>query len=312
MTVCIISHPDCHLHTMPNVAGDEHPENSARIDAISNQLVSSGLDYVLMHREGPEVTREQLERVHDSDYLDALVAKVPLDGFVEIGEDAFLSPCTLKAASRAAGSVVLGVDIVMQRLTKAVFANVRPPGHHAEHKRAMGFCFFNNIAVGAAYALAEYDLQRVAIVDFDVHHGNGTENVFADDARVLFCSSFQDRLFPQTEIKSNRANFVATPLSAVTKGAQFRQAITDQWLPALEVFNPQLIFISAGFDAHLLDDMSQVSLTEVDYQWVTEQLRSYMDSKDDCLGIVSGLEGGYDSGALARSAVAHIKALGKL
>tara|TARA_B100000809_G_C15123854_1_gene525382 strand:+ start:2038 stop:2976 length:939 start_codon:yes stop_codon:yes gene_type:complete len=312
MTVCIISHPDCHLHVMPEIAGDEHPENSARIDAISNQLVSSGLDYVLMYRDGPKVTREQLERVHDSDYLDALAAKAPLDGFVEIGEDAFLSPQTLIAASRAAGSVVLGVDIVMQRLTKAVFANVRPPGHHAERKRAMGFCFYNNIAVGAAYALAEYALQRVAIVDFDVHHGNGTEDVFIDDPRVLFCSSFQDRLFPQTEITSHRTNFVATPLPAVTKGAQFRQAIADQWLPALADFNPQLIFISAGFDAHLLDDMSQVSLTEVDYQWVSEQLRSYMDSSDDCLGIVSALEGGYESGALARSAVAHIKALGKL
>ena len=297
---------------MPEVAGDVHPENPARIDAISNQLVSSGLDYVLMHREGPEVTREQLERVHDSDYLDALAAKVPLDGRIEIGEDAYLSPCTLKAASRAAGSVVLGVDIVMQRLTKAVFANVRPPGHHAERKRAMGFCFYNNIAVGAAYALAKYDLQRVAIVDFDVHHGNGTEDIFADDPRVLFCSSFQDKLFPQTEINSHRANFVATPLLATTKGTQFRQAITDQWLPALETFNPELIFISAGFDAHLLDDMSQVSLTEVDYQWVSELLRRYMDNSDDCLGIVSALEGGYDSGALARSAVAHIKALGKL
>lgn len=312
MTVCIISHPECLLHEMPIVAGDPHPESPERIDAISNQLVSSGLDYVLMHRDAPVVTREQLERVHDSDYLEALIAKAPVEGLIEVGEDAFLSPHTLKAASRAAGSVVHGVDIIMEGLTKAVFANVRPPGHHAERKRAMGFCFYNNVAVGAAHALAQYDLERVAIVDFDVHHGNGTDDIFAEESRVLFCSSFQDHLFPQSEVRSSRDNFIAVPLPAITKGADFQKAISDYWLPALETFNPQLILISAGFDAHLLDDMSQVSLTEVDYQWVTEKLRTYMDSNEDCLGIVSVLEGGYDCGALARSAVAHIKALGCL
>lgn len=312
MTVCIISHPDCLLHEMPVVAGDPHPESAVRLDAISNQLVSSGLDYVLMHRDAPEVTREQLERVHDSAYLDALLSKAPEDGLVEVGEDAFLSPCTLKAASRAAGSAVLGVDVIMQGLTKAVFANVRPPGHHAERKRAMGFCFYNNVAVGAAHALAEYNLDRVAVVDFDVHHGNGTEDIFAEESRVLFCSSFQDKLFPQTEICSSRENFIAVPLPAVTKGADFQKAISDHWLPALAKFKPQMIFVSAGFDAHLLDDMSQVSLTEVDYQWVTEQLRGFMDEREECLGIVSVLEGGYDCGALARSVVAHIKALGRL
>lgn len=312
MTVCIISHPECLQHVMPVVAGDPHPESSERIDAISNQLVSSGLDYVLMHRDAPEVTRQQLERVHDSQYLDALMDKTPLEGNVEVGEDAYLSPYTLQAASRAAGSVIHGVDIVMQGLTMAVFANVRPPGHHAERKRAMGFCFYNNVAVGAAHALDHHNLERVAIVDFDVHHGNGTENIFEQDSRVLFCSSFQDKLFPQSEVRSSRDNFVAVPLPAVTKGSDFQKAISEYWLPALETFNPQMILISAGFDAHLLDDMSQVSLTEADYQWVTEKLRAYMDSKDDCMGIVSALEGGYDCGALARSAVAHIKALGRL
>lgn len=312
MTVCIISHPECLQHEMPTVAGDPHPESPERIDAISNQLVSSGLDYVLMHRDAPQVTQEQLERVHDSDYLEALAAKAPTEGLIEVGEDAFLSSHTLKAASRAAGSVVHGVDIIMQGLTKAAFANVRPPGHHAERKRAMGFCIYNNVAVGAAHALEQYDLERVAIVDFDVHHGNGTEDIFAEDSRVLFCSSFQDYLFPQSEVHSLRDNFIAVPLPAITKGADFQKAISDHWLPALEAFNPQLILISAGFDAHLLDDMSQVSLTEGDYQWVTEKLRAYMDSNEDCLGIVSVLEGGYDCGALARSAVAHIKALGCL
>lgn len=312
MTVCIISHPECLLHEMPVVAGDAHPESPERIDAISNQLVSSGLDYVLMHRDAPLVTQEQLERVHDRDYLEALVEKLPQDGLLEIGEDAFLSPNTLKAASRAAGAVVMGVDIVMQGLTKAVFANVRPPGHHAERKRAMGFCIYNNVAVGAAHALAEYNLERVAVVDFDVHHGNGTEDIFSHEPRVLFCSTFQEKLFPQSDIISTRKNFVATPLPAVAKGADFQKAVAQHWLPALEAFKPELILISAGFDAHLLDDMSQVSLTEVDYQWVTSQLRGYMDSHQECRGIVSVLEGGYDCGALARSAVAHIKALGCL
>lgn len=311
MTVCIISHPECHGHVMPDVAGDVHPECAERLDAISNQLVSSGLDYVLMHRDAPEVTREQLERVHCSEYLNALKQCLPDEGLKEVGEDAFLSPLTLKAARRAAGAGVLGVDMVLQGLTKAVFANVRPPGHHAERKRAMGFCFYNNIAVAAAHALSEHGLQRVAVVDFDVHHGNGTQDIFVDDPRVLFCSSFQDRLFPSSEVTGND-HIVTVPLAPVAKGQDFRQAISENWMPALEQFKPELILISAGFDAHMLDDMSQVCLSEQDYQWVTEQLRSYMDDNDDCLGLVSALEGGYELGALARSATAHIKALGKL
>jgi len=312
MTVCIISHTDCHLHQMPDVAGDRHPECAERLDAISNQLVSSGLDYVLMHRDAPEANREQLQRVHSVEYLDALEVREPQKGLVEVGEDAYLSVDTLQAARRAAGSAVLGVDIVMQGLTQAVFANVRPPGHHAERRRAMGFCFYNNVAVGAAHALAVHGLKRVAIVDFDVHHGNGTEDIFEREPRVLFCSSYQDRLFPDTEVCSDRDNFINVPLPAVTKGPEFQRAIAEHWLPALEKFRPELIMISAGFDAHVLDDMSQVSLSEVDYQWVTEQLRAYMDDHEQCRGIVSTLEGGYELGALARSAVAHIKALGRL
>lgn len=312
MTVCIISHPDCHLHTMPDVAGDIHPECAERLDAISNQLVSSGLDYVLMHRDAPEVTAEQLLRVHCAEYLESLNNDLPVEGLKEVGDDAFLSPGTLKAARRAAGAAVLGVDIVMQGLTNTVFANVRPPGHHAERKRAMGFCFYNNVAVGAAHALSEYGLERVAIVDFDVHHGNGTQDIFTDDSRILFCSSFQHPLFPNTVVETDNKNIVNVPLPAVTKGPDFQKAISEHWLPALEQFNPQLIMISAGFDAHLLDDMSQVSLTEVDYQWVTEQLRAHMDNHVACRGLVSTLEGGYELGSLARSVVAHVKALGKL
>ena len=312
MTVCIISHSDCHLHQMPEVAGDRHPECAERLGAISNQLVSSGLDYVLMHRDAPEATREQLQRVHTMEYLNALEARQPQEGLVEVGEDAYLSPDTLLAARRAAGSAVLGVDMVMHGLAPAVFANVRPPGHHAERGRAMGFCFYNNVAVGAAHALVEHGLERVAIVDFDVHHGNGTEEIFQEESRVLFCSSYQDRLFPNTAVCSERENFISVPLPAVAKGPDFQKAISEYWLPALEKFQPQLIMISAGFDAHMLDDMSQVSLSEVDYQWVTAQLRAYLDAHEHCRGIVSTLEGGYELGALARSAVAHIKALGRL
>jgi len=291
---------------------DQHPECPERLEAIHNQLLSSGLEFVLTERDAVAATDAQLARAHEPQHLQWLESQLPEAGIVSLGDDIFLSPNSLIAARYAAGSGAQGVDLVMQGTTKVVFCNVRPPGHHAERARAMGFCLYNNIAVAAYHALDAYGLKRVAIVDFDVHHGNGTQDIFLDEPRVLFCSSFQHPFYPNTDIAVERPHLVNVPLPATTRGAEFQQAISDHWLPALEQFAPELILISAGFDAHLLDDMSSISLTEQDYQWVSEQLRAYVDQHEPCRGIVSMLEGGYNLPALGRSVVAHVKALAKL
>ncbi len=318
MLATIISHPSCHRHRMP----DGHPECPERLDAINNRLLTSGLDGLLMHKPAPEVTREQLLRVHEATYLaslDAAAAKIGDKQILPFDTDVYLSADSLEAARHAAGAAVHGVDLVMAGDTDAVFCNVRPPGHHAEPDRAMGFCLYNNIAVAAAHALTHHGLERVAIVDFDVHHGNGTQAMFYDEPRVLFCSSFQHPFYPGTPINVKREHIVNVPLPATSHSEAFRAAIAKQWLPALERFRPQLLLISAGFDAHEEDDMSSISLTDRDYQWISEQLRTLVDqsretddSNDHCRGIVSTLEGGYALSALGRSAVAHIKALAKL
>ncbi|MBU2884676.1 histone deacetylase family protein [Gilvimarinus agarilyticus] len=308
MTVVIISHPSCQQHLAP----EGHPECPERIDAIRNQMIASGLDFVVNERDAQEVTDAQLQAVHDADYLASLKSLPPSNGIRVFDNDVWMSPKTLLAARHAAGSGVQAVDLVLTGKAKGVFCNVRPPGHHAERHRAMGFCIYNNIAVAAQYALDHHGLERVAILDFDVHQGNGTLDIFLQEPRVLFCSTFQHPFYPNTELINQPGHIVNAPLAATAKGEDFRQAVKHYWLPALEQFQPQLLLISAGFDGHLLDDMSSVSLTEADYAWVTTELRAYVDNHDFCLGIVSMLEGGYDLPALGRSAVAHIKAMGKL
>lgn len=314
MIATLISHPSCHEHQMP----DGHPECPGRIDAIANQLLASGIDALLYQREAPAVTDEQLLRVHTAEHIQQVARAIPTSGVHYFAEDVYVSPHTLMAARHAAGAGILGVDMIMRGETDAVFCNVRPPGHHAEHDRAMGFCIFNNIAVAAKHALETYGLSRIAIVDFDVHHGNGTQDIFLQDARVLFCSSFQYPFYPNTEIDDVPAHILNTPLPATCRSQGFRDAISAHWFPALEAFKPQLIFISAGFDAYIDDDMSSVSLVEQDYGWITQYLRQLMDNskklpeQDQCKGIVSCLEGGYDLLGLGRCAVTHIKALAKI
>lgn len=299
-----ISHPDCLLHD----AGPLHPDTPERLTAISDQLVMTGLDFVLSHYDAPKATRPQLERVHTPAYIDRILALAPDDESIEIDGDTVMSPGTLSAALRAAGAGVMGVDLIMRDEAGPVFCGVRPPGHHAEPGTAMGFCLFNNIAVAAAHALEEYGCRRIAIVDFDVHHGNGTEEIFKGDDRVLFCSSFQHPFYPYTGHGSDTANLVDVPLPAGTTGAAFRAAIAREWLPALNDFKPEFLFISAGFDAHILDDMSDIRLTEADYAWLTRELKSV--AQVHAKGrILSMLEGGYELGALARSVVSHLKAL---
>jgi acetoin utilization deacetylase AcuC-like enzyme len=302
-----ISHPLCLKHDM----GAHHPECPARIHAIEDQLIASGLFGYLQHHDAPEVTREQLLRVHDGDYLDDIASKAPKAGILNLDGDTTMNPYTYPAALRAAGAVVMAVDIVMAQQVENAFCNIRPPGHHAERAQAMGFCIFNNVAVGAAHALAAHGLSRVAIADFDVHHGNGTEDIFRIDPRVMLCSTFQHPFYPYCGADSSNDHIINVPLKAGTSGVEFRTAVTEQWLPALERFQPEFIFISAGFDAHRDDDMGSMRLVEADYAWVTEELKrvaaKYAQSR-----IVSVLEGGYELHALGRSAMAHIKVLSGL
>jgi len=302
MPIAFISHPACIDH----VAGDYHPEAPSRLYAINDRLIASGLDMVLMHHDAPAATLEQLLRAHDADYVQHVFDSSPTAGYVWLDGDTALGPHTLEAALHAAGATVRAVDLVMAGDAAQAFCAVRPPGHHAERARAMGFCFFNNVAIGAAHAMAEHGIERVAIVDFDVHHGNGTEDIFTGDERVLFCSSFQHPFYPHTGFDSKAPNVVNCPLPSRADGAAFRAAVQDHWLPALARFEPQLVMISAGFDAHREEDMAHLMLHEFDYAWITKQLveiaRRYAGGR-----IVSVLEGGYNLDALARCVVVHIK-----
>lgn len=302
--LAVISHPDCHDHDV----GSLHPESADRLSAINDQIIMSGMEFVLQHYDAPLATKDQIKLAHDPDYVDRVFEIAPSEGSIELDGDTVMSPGTLKAALRASGAGIMGVDLVMQGKAGPVFCAIRPPGHHAEFNKAMGFCVFDNIAVAAAHAMEEYGLQRVAIVDFDVHHGNGTEDIFKNDPRVLFCSSYQHPFYPFTGHESDMPNLVSVPLSASTDGPAFRQAISEHWLPALDAFKPEIVFISAGFDAHISDDMSSLRLTEADYSWITEELLK-IAQKHAKGRVVSMLEGGYDVGSLARSVVAHLKAL---
>ena len=299
-----VSHPECLSHD----AGDGHPESADRIYAIQNYLIVSNLEFVLHHYEAPLATREQLTAVHDAGYIDHILAQRVESGYVHLDGDTTMSPGTLQAALRAAGSGVHAVDLVMDGTANPVFCAVRPPGHHATRDTAMGFCLFDNIAVAAAHAMNAHGIERVAIIDFDVHHGNGTEDIFRDDDRVLFCSSFQHPFYPFTGHEKTTRNLIDVPLKAGATGVDFRKAVTEHWMPALEAFAPQFIFISAGFDAHVFDDMSDIQLTDGDYAWVTEQMAAIAKKHSESR-IVSMLEGGYEPDSLARAVAAHLKAL---
>ena len=291
--------------------GSHHPECPARIGAIEDHLLATGILEHLVDVDAPAATREQLLRVHDPGYVDAIEASVPERGLVHLDPDTAMNPHSHHAALRAAGAAIKATDLVMKGEVENAFCNVRPPGHHAARARAMGFCFFNNVAVGAAHALEKHGLERVVIVDFDVHHGNGTEDIFRDDPRVLMVSTFQHPFYPYSGVEGRSDRMVNIPLTAYSSGVHFRQAVEKFWMPALERFRPQMAFISAGFDAHRDDDMAALNLVESDYAWVTGQLVVYADRF--CGGrIVSTLEGGYELDALARSVAVHLRALARL
>lgn len=304
MRTAYITHSDCRLHD----TGPGHPENASRLFAIEDQFVVSGLDNVLRYVDAPKATDEQLLRAHPQAYLTAITEAIPRSGHARLDPDTVVSPKSLDAAYRAAGAVVEAVDLVMSGDMDSAFCGVRPPGHHAESNQSMGFCIFDNIAVGAAHALEAYGLKKVAIVDFDVHHGNGTEDIFRNENRVLFCSTFQHPFYPFTPLLENAPNRISVPLEATAKSDEFRAAVTEHWLPALEAFEPEMVFVSAGFDAHCDDDMSHVSLTDADFRWVSERIVEVAD-KSASGRIVSVLEGGYELKSLARCVEAHVRVI---
>ncbi|MDA3922972.1 MAG: histone deacetylase family protein [Salinisphaera sp.] len=303
-TAYFSTHELCGAHDM----GSGHPESPDRLAAIEKGLEVVGVANLLDRRDAPVASIDAIKRVHDPAYVDQLLAIVPATGRVPVDADTLLTPHSLTAARHAAGAVIGATDAVMNGQVANAFCAVRPPGHHAEYDRAMGFCFFGNVAVGAAHAMAVYGLKRVAILDFDVHHGNGTEDVFRDEPRVLFCSSYQNPLFPFTSDTSQPGHLIKTPLRAGTGGHVFRNAIERDWLPALDAQRPELIFISAGFDAHRSDPLADLQLEAQDFQWVTQRICEVADRYCDGR-IVSSLEGGYALDALAASAAIHIDSL---
>ncbi len=304
MLCAFITHADCARHEM----GPGHPECPERLAAIQDHLMMKGLlDYMQLY-DAPLATEEQLARAHSVLYIKDMIASAPAHGYHAVDPDTQMNPHTLTAALRAAGAAVHATDLVMRGEVPTAFCSVRPPGHHAEHAAAMGFCFFNNAAVGIRHALDVHGLERVALIDFDVHHGNGSENIFRGDDRVLMCSIYEKGLYPFSGEQAVGPHMVNVGLPSRSAGDKFREAVTQQWMPALHAFKPQMIFISAGFDAHREDDMGNLGLVEADYAWVTQQVVAV--AAEYARGrIVSCLEGGYVMSSLARSVGAHIKVL---
>jgi acetoin utilization deacetylase AcuC-like enzyme len=308
MSTAFYSHPACRLHDM----GAGHPECPQRLDAITDHLLATGLDVALDFREAPQATALQLGRAHASGYvseLSDLLVHVRDDGETRaLDPDTIACPGTLAAALHAAGAAVAATDDVLAGRARNAFCAVRPPGHHATRDQTMGFCFFNNVAIAARHALDEHGLKRVAIIDFDVHHGNGTEDIIAGDERVLMCSFFQHPLYPYSGAVPKGTNMVNVPVAPYTRGPAVRETIDAMWMPALEEFRPEMVFISAGFDAHREDDLGQMGLVEADYEWITQRLVD-LAARHAQGRIVSCLEGGYHLGALARSVAAHLRVL---
>ena len=310
------THSDCRKHEM----GPGHPECPARLDAIEDRLLVSGVLDALEHREAPLAPLADIELAHDRMHVAALrglslrlIEEEDAGGspYFQLDTDTAMNRHTWTAALRAAGAAVDAVDAVMAGELENAFCCVRPPGHHAMRSKAMGFCFFSNVAVAAKYALQRHNLKRVAVIDFDVHHGNGTEDILAGDERALMVSIFQHPFYPYSGDQNPAPNMLNVPVPAYAKGMDVREIVEMVWMPRLEAFKPEMIFVSAGFDAHRDDDMGQLGLTEQDYTWITQRIkdiaRRYSKGR-----IVSCLEGGYVMGPLARSVEAHLRVLADL
>jgi acetoin utilization deacetylase AcuC-like enzyme len=304
MKAAYISHPSSLRHEM----GEGHPECPDRVSAIADRLLMRGVLDFMESFDAPAATAEQLGRAHDALYVAEMLARAPTEGYVHVDPDTSMNRHTITAALHAAGAAVLATELVARDGYARAFCNVRPPGHHAERRAAMGFCFFNNVAVGIRHALDVLGVGRVALVDFDVHHGNGSEDIFAGDERVLMVSTFQSRLYPFNGEQARGPNMCNVPLAPYTDGTALREAVCARWLPALRAFRPEMLFVSAGFDAHREDDMSHLGWSDGDYAWVTGQL---VGAAEECARgrIVSVLEGGYHLPALARSVEQHVRSL---
>nr|WP_315193301.1 histone deacetylase family protein [uncultured Aquabacterium sp.] len=308
MTTGYFSHPDCLAHDM----GTGHPECPARIHAIEDHLRAVGLDTLMLHEDVPMASNRDLALAHDLNYvltLDDFLQQLEATGDTRaLDPDTWGCPGTRSAAWRAAGAAVAATDAVIDGRLSNAFCAVRPPGHHAMHNQTMGFCFFNNVAVAARHALDVRGLERVAIVDFDVHHGNGTEDIMANDDRVLMVGLFQHPFYPHSGAESRAGNMVNVPVPARSDGRLIRDVVESYWMYRLEDFKPQMIFISAGFDAHREDDLGGLGLVEADYAWITAKIMQVAQTHAQGR-IVSCLEGGYNLSSLARSVAAHVRTL---
>ncbi len=304
MTTAFITHDVCHLHEMTN----QHPECPARLDAIKRYLQETKILNKLRVMEANKINREWLTLAHDENYIEKIFSLAPKDNLIYLDPDTAMNIHSLDAALYAVGSNVLAVDLLLKNKIKNAFCAVRPPGHHAEINSAMGFCLFNNIAIAAKYALENKGLKKVAIIDFDVHHGNGTEDIIANDDRILFCSSFQHPFYPFSGNDTESSHIINLPLSAGSDGKSAHQLMKEHWWPALLDFKPELIFISAGFDAHQEDPLGNLNFTTENYFEITQDIVEI--AKQCCESrLVSSLEGGYNLKALAESVGAHINAL---
>jgi len=307
MTTGFFSHDDCMKHNM----GAEHPESPERLAAIISYLADTGLEQDLDWVRPDEATRDQLLTVHPERYLHQLDLMQPTRGRVYTDPDTAMMPDTLRAARLAAGASIEAVDMVLSSQLTNAFVCARPPGHHAERSKSMGFCFYNNIALAATRALTFHHLERVAIIDFDVHQGNGTVDIVGGDERILMCSSFQHPFYPHSHVHRQAENIINTPIQAGASADEYRKTVEAAWLKRLQDFRPQLVLISAGFDGHRLDPMAELNLEVDDYRWLTEMITSIAaDSAND--RIISTLEGGYHLKALVESVNAHLEVLNSI
>ncbi|WP_150909454.1 histone deacetylase family protein [Marinobacter halotolerans] len=307
MTTGFFSHDDYTRHVM----APDHPECPERLTSIISYLGQTGLDQTLDWVKPEEITRDQLLLAHPEGYLHQLELMQPTKGRVYTDPDTAMMPHTLRAARLAAGANIQAVDMVLSSQLTNAFVCARPPGHHAERSKSMGFCFYNNVALAAKRALNFHHLERVAIIDFDVHQGNGTVDIVGGDERILMCSSFQHPFYPHSHVHRQAENIINTPISAGESALNYRKIVEEAWLKRLQDFRPQMVLISAGFDGHKLDPLAELNLEADDYRWLTEMLASVArDHAND--RIISTLEGGYHLKALAESVNAHLEVLSQI
>lgn len=304
MNIGILSHPSFLKH----LTGAGHPEKPERLQAIQHAIDTYPFKSELKYYNAPMASKEDLKLAHDEAYIEWIFSIAPADEAIAIDEDTVMGPQTLTAALHAVGAVKKAVDLVVKQEIQAAFCNVRPPGHHAEREKAMGFCFFNNVAVGALYAMKKYHFERVLIVDFDVHHGNGTQSIFQKNKSVMLCSSFEHPLFPGYDNEMDNNHILNLPLAAGSDGSSYKEMVKSLWLPRIKSFAPEMIFFSAGFDGHKDDPLSTLAWTKKDYQWITKEIvklaKKYAKGR-----VISVLEGGYNLEALRESVPIHIDAL---